>query len=135
LKIYDQELRDNIEHAVEKIKQIGRNADIFVIPSNNNEHPDHQATHDIAIKVAEELGLNNLKFYVYNLHAPLRVQKENIIKIKVGDLRLKVYKALKLHKSQFYTKDMKWQTEVMKERRTEKFGHFKLKDKGNFYNF
>jgi LmbE family N-acetylglucosaminyl deacetylase len=135
LKFYDQELKDNIEEAVEKIKQIVRNADIFVIPSNNNDHPDHQATYDIAIKIAEELDHNVLHFYVYNLHAPLRVQKENLIKIKVGNLRFKVYEALKLYKSQFYTKDMKWQAEVMKERRTEKFGLFNLRDRGKFYNF
>ncbi|MFX0022941.1 MAG: hypothetical protein ACFE9S_11505 [Candidatus Hermodarchaeota archaeon] len=79
--------------------------------------------------------MNNIRFYVYNLHAPLRVTKENLIKIRVGDLRFKVYEALKFHKSQFYTKDMKWQAEVMKERRTEKFGFFTLKDKGQFYNF
>lgn len=135
LKFYDQELKDRINDAVEKIKPIGKNTDIFVIPSNNNDHPDHQATYDIAIKVAEELNLTALKFFVYNLHAPLKVQKENLMKIKIGNLRFRVYEALKLHKSQFYTKDMKWQTEVMKERRTERFGLFSLKDKGKFYNF
>ncbi|NVM38693.1 MAG: hypothetical protein HWN81_24105, partial [Candidatus Lokiarchaeota archaeon] len=59
----------------------------------------------------------------------------NLVKIKIGDKRFKVYQALKLHKSQFYTKDMKWQTEAMKERRRERFGVFHLKDKGKFYNF
>ena len=114
LKFYDQELKDHIDDAVEKIKDLVNNADVFVIPSNNNQHPDHQATYDIAIKVAEQLNLNKLKFYIFYLHVPLRAQGENLIKNKVGNLRFKVYEALKLHKSQFYTKDMGWQTEAMK---------------------
>lgn len=135
LKFYDSELQNHIDDAVEKIKEIVENADIYVIPSNNNKNHDHQATHDIAIKVAKELNLNSLKFYVYNLYNPLKAQGENLVKIKIGDKRFKVHQALKMHKSQFYTKDMKWQTEAMKERRRERFGVFHLKDKGKFYNF
>ncbi|MFX1349605.1 MAG: PIG-L deacetylase family protein [Promethearchaeota archaeon] len=135
LKFYDQELQNHIDEAVEQITDIVKDADIFVIPSNNNKHPDHQATHDIAVKVAKLLNLNNLKFYIFYLHAPLRAQGENLIKIRVKDLRFKVYEALKLHKSQFYTKSMIWQTEAMKERRTERFGFYNLQDKGKFYNF
>ncbi len=135
LKYYDQELRNNIDDAIERIKVIVRDADLFVIPSSNNVHPDHQATHDIAVKVAQDLNLNSLKFYVYNLYNPLTAQGENLVKIRVGNLRFRVYQALKLHKSQFYTKDMKWQTEAMKERRRERFGVFHLTDKGKFYNF
>lgn len=135
LKFYDSELQNHIHNAVVKIKDIVRDADLFVIPSNNNRHLDHQATHDIAVKVAQELNLNNLKFYVYNLYNPLKAQGENLVKIKIGDKRFKVHQALKLHKSQFYTKDMKWQTEAMKERRRERFGVYSLKDKGKFYNF
>ena len=135
LKFHDQELKDHISEAVEKIVDIVKNADIFVIPSNNNQHPDHQATYDIAVKVAEELNLYELKFYVFYLHVPLRAQGKNLIKIKVGDLRFKVYQALKLHKSQFFTKNMGPQTEAMKMRRTERFGLYCLKDKAKFYNF
>jgi LmbE family N-acetylglucosaminyl deacetylase len=135
LKFYDQELQEHIGDAVKKIKDLVKNADIFVIPSDNNNHPDHQATHDIAVKVAQELKLNKLNFYVYYLYNPLKAQGENLVKIRVGDLRFKVYQALKLHKSQFYTKDMDWQTDAMKLRRTERFGSFYLKDKGKFYNF
>ncbi len=135
LKFYDQELKDHIDDAVKQIIDIVKDADIFVIPSDNNKHPDHQATHDIAVKVAEDLNLINLKFYVFYLYNPLKAQGENLVKNKVGDLRFKVYEALKLHKSQFYTKDMAWQTEAMKLRRTERFGIYYLKDKGKFYNF
>lgn len=135
LKYYDQELQNYIEDAIEKIKDIVRDANRFVIPSANNKHPDHQATHDIAVNIAKKLNLIDVEFYVFALYNPLQVQGENLVKIKVGGLRFKVYQALKLHKSQFYTKDMGWQTEAMKYRRTERFGFFRLKDKGKFYNF
>ena len=135
LKFYDQELKDHIDEAVEKIINIVKDSNVFIIPSDNNKHPDHQATHDIAVKVAEKFNLNELKFYIYYLYNPLKAQGENLVKIKVGNLRFKVYQALKLHRSQFYTKDMGWQTEAMKMRRTERFGLYYLKDKGKFYNF
>ena len=135
LKYYDQELYRNIDDAVKKIEDLVRDADRFVIPSANNKHPDHQATHDIAVNIAKKLNLIDVEFYVFALYNPLQVQGVNLVKIKVGDLRFKVYQALKLHKSQFHTKDMGWQTEAMKYRRTERFGFFRLKDKGKFYNF
>ena len=135
LKFYDQELKYYIEEAVGKIKEIVKNADRFVIPSGNNNHPDHQATHDIAIRIAEELDLHNLEFYVYALYNPIKAQDEHLVKIKLGDLRFKVYKTLKLHKSQFYTRDMGWQVEAMREIRRQRFGFFHLEDKGKFYNF
>lgn len=135
LKFFDQELRKHIEEAVDEIKDILEDADIFVIPSANNDHPDHQATYEIAVKAAEELNLKSLEFYVYALYNPLKAQDENLVKIRIGNLRFKVYDALKLHKSQFYTKDMKWQSLAIRDRRRERFGSFKLKDKNNFYNF
>jgi len=135
LKFYDQELKNHINNAVEKITDIVKDADSFVIPSANNNHPDHQATHDIAIKVAKELNLNNLEFYVFALYNPLQAQGENLVKIRIGNLRFKVYDALKLHISEFYTKDMNWQSLTMRDRRRERFGFYRLKDKGNFVNF
>jgi LmbE family N-acetylglucosaminyl deacetylase len=135
LKYHDQELKNTIDNAVERIKDIVVDANRFVIPSDHNGHPDHQATHDIAVKVAQELNLTNVEFYVYNLYNPLKAQGDNLVKIRIGNLRYKVYEALKLHKSQFYTFDMGWQTEAMKARRRERFGFYYLKDKGTYYNF
>ena len=135
LKFYDQELKNHINDAVEQIKDIVKDANRFVIPSANNNHPDHQATHDIAIKVARELNLHDLEFYVYAVYNPLKAEGENLVKIRVGNFRFKVYEALKLHKSEFYTKDMNWQSLAMRDRRRERFGFYMLKDKGNFYNF
>ncbi|MHA2051211.1 MAG: PIG-L deacetylase family protein [Promethearchaeota archaeon] len=135
LKFYDQELKNHIDEAVERIKDLVRDADRFVIPSGNNNHPDHQATHDIAIKVAKLLKLHEVEFYVYALYNPQESKGEHLVKIKVGDLRFKLYTVLKLHKSQFYTKNMELHSLAMKGRRTERYGFFLLKDKGNYYNF
>lgn len=135
LKFYDQELKNHINEAAEKIKDIVKDADRFVIPSANNNHPDHQATHEIAIKVAKNLSLNDVEFYVFALYNPLKAEGENLVKIRIANLRFKVYDALKLHKSEFYTKDMHWQSLAMRDRRRERFGFYKLKDEGNFYNF
>ena len=120
---------------LDNIKDVVKGAGRFVIPSANNNHPDHQATHDIAIKVARELNLVNIEFYVFAAYNPLKAQGENLVKVKVGDLRFKLYEALKLHKSQFYTKDMGPYSLAMKERRRERFGFYSLNDKGKFYNF
>jgi len=135
LKFFDQELKNKIDDAVEKITDIVKNANRFVIPSAKNKHPDHQATHDIAIKVAKELNLYDLEFYVYAIYNPLKAQGEHLVKIRVGNFRFKVYESLKLHKSQFYTKDMGWQSLAMRDRRRERFGFYKLEDKGKNYNF
>jgi len=134
LKFYDSELNKNIGKAIEQIRDIVRDAGRFVIPSNNNKHHDHQATHDIAVRIAEELNLKDLEFYVYTLYNPLKAQGDHIIKIKLGDLRFKVYEALKIHKSQFYTKDMGWQTDAMREVRRQRFGVFHLKENFIIFN-
>ena len=135
LKFYDQELKNYIHEAVEQIKNIVKDADRFVIPSANNDHPDHQATHDIAIKVAEELNLKQLEFYIFAVHCPLKAEGEHLIKVKVGELRFKAYEALKFHKSQFYTKDLGPQSSWVKGKRRDRYGYYKLKDVGKFYNF
>lgn len=135
LKFYDQELKNHIDKAVEKIKNIVKDADRFIIPSANNEHPDHQATYDIAIKVAQELKLDHLEFYVFAVYNPMRAEGEHLVKVKVGDLRFKAFEAIKLHNSEFYTKEMERNSLWVKGKRRDRFGYYNLKDVGKFYNF
>jgi len=135
LRFYDQELKNHIDEAVEKIKDNIKDANMFVIPSGNNEHPDHQATHDIAIKVAQELKLQNLVFYVFALYNPLKAEGEHLKKVKVGELRYKAYEAFKLHKSQLYIKDFPSLSLWIRGKRRDRYGYYKLKDVGKFYNF
>jgi LmbE family N-acetylglucosaminyl deacetylase len=135
LKYRDRELNDHIDETVERLKQIVKGADRFIISSNNSEHPDHQAVYEIAVKLADELELIDLEFYVYALHTPLKAEGNHLIKVKVGNLRFKAYEALKRHKSQFFTKALEWQSLWVKEKRRDRFGYFKLADKGKFFNF
>ena len=134
LKFYDQELRDHIKEAVVKIRNIVKDADRFVIPSAKNNHPDHQATYEIAIKVAKELNLNNLDFYVYALYNTLKAGNHLLVN-KIGDLRLKVYEAVKLHKSLFHIKSNELEVRTLKSRRKDRFGVYRLHEKGKYYNF
>lgn len=135
LKYRDQELIEHIDEVVNKLKSIVKNADRFIIPSNNSEHPDHQAAYEIAVRLADELELNDLAFYVYAVHTPLKAEGNHLVKVKVGNLRFKAYKALKKHESQFFTEALHWQSLWVKEKRRDRFGSFKLSDKGKFFNF
>lgn len=134
-KFPDAKVRDYIDEGVELAKPIVKDADRIVIPSNSNAHPDHQATHDIAKGVSRELNLTSLEFYVYCNYNPLRVDKEHFVKVRIGDLRLKIYDALQIYKTQFVDEGMYQNSEAIKERRTERFGVFKFEEMGKFYNF
>jgi LmbE family N-acetylglucosaminyl deacetylase len=135
LKYHDQDLQNHIYDAVNKLTKIIKDADRFILPSNNNDHPDHQAAHDIAVKVAEKLGLKDLEFYVYAVHTALKAEGDHLINVRFGNLRFKAFEALEKHKSQFFTKDLEWQSNWLKSKRRDYFGIYKLADKGKFYNF
>ena len=134
LKFHDQELKHHIEESVGKIRRIVKEADRFVIPSANNNHPDHQATYEIAVKVAEELNLYNIDFYVYALYNTLKAGNHLLVN-KIGDLRLKVYEAVKLHKSLYNIKSNELEIRALKSRRKDRFGVYRLHEKGKNYNF
>ncbi len=134
LKFYDQELKNHIKEAVVKIRSIVKDADRFIIPSANNNHPDHQATYEIAIKIAEEQNLYHIDFYVYALYNTLKAGNHLLV-TKIGDLRLKVYEAVKLHKSLFHIKSNELEVRALKSRRKDRFGVYKLHEKGTYYNF
>jgi LmbE family N-acetylglucosaminyl deacetylase len=135
LKFHDADLQNHIYDAVDRVSRIVKDAGRFVIPSDNNEHADHQATHDIAIKVAEKLNLNDMEFYVYSIYVPLKAEGDHLKKVKVGDLRFKAYEALKKHQSQFFTKALQWQSKWVEGKRRDRFGFYKLSDKGKYFNF
>ena len=135
LKFHDADLQNHIYDAVEKAIRIIKKPDRFVIPSDNNEHADHQATHDIAFKIAEKLDLNNIEFYVFSIYVPLKAEGEHLVKVKVGDLRFKAYEALKKHRSQLFIKTLQNYSTWVEGKRRDYFGVYKLADKGKYYNF
>jgi LmbE family N-acetylglucosaminyl deacetylase len=134
-KFHDQDAMNQIEKGVELSKNIIKDADRIVLPSNNNNHPDHQATHSIAKKAALELNLENVEFYVYAIYNLMKAPMEKQIKVRISDYRFNVYEIMKNYKTQLLFKDTRLGWQTLTRKRAERFGVFSLKDVGEFYNF
>jgi LmbE family N-acetylglucosaminyl deacetylase len=134
-KFYDQEAMKNIEKGVKLSKEIIFDANRIVLPSDNNSHPDHQATHTIAKKAAEELDLKEVEFYVYNIRGALKIPKEKQIKVNIVQFRPKILEIMKNYKTQLCIKETKIGLEMLKRRRTERFAIFNFNDINQFVNF
>ena len=134
-EFHDQDASNQVDKGKELAKKILINTDRIVLPSNNNNHPDHQATHEMAKFAAKEMGLDKVEFYVYAIYNVLKLPMERQIKVKMVEYRDRLYELMKGYKTQLCLKDtsMGWQT--LKRRRMERFGVFTLEDCNNFYNF
>ena len=134
-KFPDQDVKSYIRDGIKRSKDIVKNASRIVLPSNNESHVDHQATHEIAVGAAKELNLPNLEFYVYALYVTNKAPTDKKIKIRTAKYNKKVFEALLLYKSQ-QVLDLVWLSfDVVKKRHFERFAVFKLSDKGKYYNF
>lgn len=134
-KFHDQNAINNIELGVKLSKAILIGVNRIVLPSDNNSHPDHQATHTIAKKAAEELNLKNVEFYVYNIRGVLKIPKEKQIKVNIVEFRPKILELMKSYMTQLCIKETIMGVEMLKRRRTERFGVFEFNDMNQFYNF
>ena len=135
-KFHDQDAMNNIELGVTLAKEIIKDANRIVLPSDNNNHVDHQATHTIAKRAAKEVHLKNAEFYVYALYNVLKTPKEKQTKIKVVQYQNRIYELMKGYRTQLCLKDtrMGWEY-VLKRKRSERFGVFKFEDMNKFENF
>jgi len=131
----DQEAELHIKKAIKLSKKIISNSERIVLPSDNNNHMDHQATHEIAKNSAKELGLIDAEFYIYAIYNVLKVPKEKQIKIKISDYRERLYEIMKNYKTQLCLKDTRVGWKTLKRKRTERFGVFSFKDMNKFENF
>jgi LmbE family N-acetylglucosaminyl deacetylase len=134
-KIHDQDAINQIDKGVELSKEIIKDADRIVLPSDNNNHSDHQATHNIAKIAAMELNLKDMEFYVYAIYNVMKAPMEKQVKIRMVEYRDKVYNIMALYKTQLALKDTRLGWITLKRKRSERFGVFSLRDAGNFYNF
>ncbi|TFF63677.1 MAG: hypothetical protein EU521_00695, partial [Promethearchaeota archaeon] len=104
LKFHDADGQKYVNDAIKKVKPIIKDADRIVIPSDNNSHVDHQATHDIAIKASKELELKNAEFWVYFIPTYGKWNddsKNKQIEIEISDdLREKLLEWLQIYQSQ-----------------------------------
>ena len=133
-KILDQDAENNIELGVSLSKEIIRNADRIVMPCDNNNHNDHQATHTIAKTAARELNLD-VEYYVYCLYNVMKAPREKHLKINISDYNEKLYDIMKLYKTQLCLKDSRMGWKSLTRKRMERFGVFKLNEMNTFECF
>jgi len=134
IKLPDQQVKEFIDVGIEKVKDIIKDADRLVLPARNTIHEDHKATYEIATHAAKDLNLN-AEFYVYAIYVFLKAPKEKKIKVDVGNYNTKAYEALLKYESQKYLSMVKDSYDLVKQRKQEKFGVFKLVDIGNYKAF
>ncbi|MFX1325912.1 MAG: PIG-L deacetylase family protein [Promethearchaeota archaeon] len=134
-KFYDQGAMDNIDNGIKLSKTILVNADRIVLPSDNNVHPDHQATHIIAKEAARALNLRDAEFYVYNIRGILNIPQDKQIKLNMVDYRSKILEIMRGYKTQLCFKETALGMEFLKRRRTERFGIFNFTDMDKYVNF
>ena len=133
-KIHDQDAENNIELGVSLSKEIIEDADRIVMPCDNNNHNDHQATHTIAKTSARELNLD-IEYYVYALYNVMKAPREKHLKIKISDYNEKLYDIMKLYKTQLCLKDSRMGWKTLPRKRMERFGVFKLEEMNKYENF
>ncbi len=134
-EFHDQDALNQISRGITLAKKIICDADRIVMPSDNNNHPDHQATHTIAKEAAIELNLLNAEFYVYAIYNIMKAPLEKQVKIRIAEYRDQIYDIMALYKTQLTLKDTRMGWLTLKRKRSERFGVFKLSDAGKFYNF
>jgi LmbE family N-acetylglucosaminyl deacetylase len=134
-KFHDQGALKRIDDGVKLAKPIIKDAQRLVIPSDNNKHPDHQATHTIAKRAALELNLRAVEFYVYAIYNIVKLPLDKQVKVKMVKYREKLYELMNNYKTQLCLRDTYAGWETLKRRRMERFGVFFLNDANQFYNF
>lgn len=134
-EFHDQDAMNRINEGIKLIKPIIKDADRLVIPSDNNNHPDHQATHIMAKTAAQELNLTNVEIYVYTLYNVLKAPIEKHVKVKMVEYRDHLYNLMKIYKTQIALSTSKAAWQALKRKRKERFGVFFLEEAGKYYNF
>ena len=134
-KFHDQGASNRIEDGVKLAINIIKDSNRIVLPSDSNNHVDHQATHIIAKSAAITLGLDKVEFYVYAIYNVLKVSMDKQIKVDMARYRERLYEIMGIYKTQLCLKDSNMGRETLKRRRKERFGIFHLEDANKFYNF
>ncbi|MBD3193708.1 MAG: hypothetical protein GF317_01535 [Candidatus Lokiarchaeota archaeon] len=140
LYFHDADGQKYVEKAIPLVRPLIQGVDRIVLPSDNNAHVDHQATHDIAVKAAQELNLNDIEFLVYFIPSYGKFQEDSIknqfeISIK-ENLRKKLLNWLKIYQSQKKLKfTWKMYNRFLEKIDTRRFGKFSFEEIGKYYNF
>jgi LmbE family N-acetylglucosaminyl deacetylase len=140
LYFHDADGQKYVEEAVEKVKPIIDNPDRFVLPSDNNKHVDHQATHDIAIQVAKDLQLADIDFFVYFIPTYGKFKEDSKDKQFIyeitDDKREKLLKWYEIYQSQHKMKfTNKMFTGYLNSINEVIYAEFEYADLGKYHNF
>ena len=136
---HDAEGQKYVKEGIVKAKQLIKNSDVIVFPSNHNLHADHQATHDIAKGAAIELKLVKAEFFVYFISSYGKFQEDSKDKqfqyIVDEERAALLMKWLNIYQSQAM---MKWTwkmfTRYIKKIRTWTYARYTFNDIGKYYN-
>ena len=134
-KFHDQGAMDQIQTGIKLSKKVIKDAQRIVIPSDKNNHKDHQATHVMAKMAAKELDLQNLEFYVYAIYNIIKAPREKQVKVKITPYQDELYELMKGYQTQLCLKDARMGWETIKYRRSERFGVFTFDDINKYENF
>ncbi|MFW9951794.1 MAG: PIG-L deacetylase family protein [Candidatus Thorarchaeota archaeon] len=137
---HDTEGQTYVKEGIKKTIPIIFDADRIVLPSKNNKHIDHQATHDIAIGAAKELQLKNIEYFVYFIPSYGNFKEDsklNQFKYNISDTDAEVLqKWLEIYQSQAKIKwTWKMYTRFLKKIRSWTYGVYKYDEIDRYYNF
>lgn len=140
LYFHDADGQKYVKNGIEKAKLIIKDMDRIVLPSTNNRHVVHQATHDISIGAAKELNLKNVEYFIYFIPSYGKFKedsKDKQFEYTITEEKAKILRDwLEIYQSQAKIKyTWKLYTRYLKNIRTWTYGVFTFNDIGNYYNF
>jgi len=140
LYFHDADGQKYVKEGIKKVKSLINDADRLVLPSTNNRHVDHQATHDIAIGAAKELDLKDIEYFVYFIPSYGKFKddsKDKQFEHAVSEEKIEILKKwLDLYQSQAKIKwTWKMYTRFLRNVRIWTYGLFRFQDMGKYYNF
>lgn len=140
LYFHDADGQKYVKEGIENVKPLIKDIDRLVLPSTNNLHVDHQATHDIAIGASKELNLKKIEYFVYFIPSYGKFQedsKNKQFKYTIDEEKATILQEwLKIYQSQAKIKyTWKMYNRFLKKIRTWKYGIYTYNDIGKYYNF
>jgi len=137
---HDADGQKYVNKGISKAIALLKEADRIVLPSNNNRHEDHQATHDIAIGAAKELELRDIEYFVYFIPSYGKFQadsKKNQFDYNINENDANILQEwLEIYQSQAKIKwTWKMYKRFLKKVRTWTYGIYTYDEIGKYYNF
>lgn len=139
-KFHDADGEKYVKEGIKKTIPLIKEFDRIVLPSTHNLHPDHQATHDIAISAAKELDLVNVEYFVYFIASYGKFEEDSKDKqfdYTIDEETADVLKEwLEIYQSQAKLKwTWKMYSRYLHKIRSWTYAKYKFEDIGKYHNF